>query len=82
MVFKNLEEAVEALKRDPSRPVRAQVVDDLDLELRAVGSKSPPVRLGEFLSSLGPWEGESTAELHARLKEARASGGSSEPPRL
>jgi len=81
MVFKNLEKAVEALKRDPSRPVRAQV-DDLDLELRAVGSESRPVRLGDFLSSLGPWEGESTAELCARLKEARASGGSSEPPRL
>ena len=81
MVFKDLEKAVEALKRDPSRPVRAQV-DDLDLELRAVGSKSRPVRLGDFLSALGPWEGESTAELHDRLKEARASGGSSESPRL
>lgn len=81
MVFKNLEEAVEELKRDPSRPVRAQV-DDFDLELRAVGSKSRPVRLGDFLSSLGPWEGESTTELCARLKEARESGGSSVPPRL
>jgi hypothetical protein len=81
MVFKNLEEAVEALKRDPSRPVRAQV-DDLDLELRAVGSNPRTVRLGDFLSSLGPWEGESAAELNARLKEARASGGSSELPRL
>lgn len=78
MVFKNLKEAVEAPKRDPNRPVRAQV-NDLDLVLRAVRSRSRPVRLGDFLSSLGSWEGESTAELCARLKEARATGGTFGP---
>lgn len=81
MVFKNLEEAVEELVRDPSRPVRAHV-RDLDVELRAMASPEKALKLGDYLASLGPWEGESPEELLRRLREAREAGGSAEPPAL
>ena len=80
-IFENLQRAIDELKRDPSRPVQAQV-DELEVELRALTPAEHPERLGDFLASLGPWEGESLDELLERLKEARKSGGSSEPPRL
>jgi hypothetical protein len=45
-----LEQALEALKRDPTRPVRAQI-DDLTVELRAVAAPvehAPPFVVGLF----------------------------------
>lgn len=80
-VFHSIDEAVRELRRDPSRPVRAHL-DDLDIELRAVEPPARPVRLGDFLASLGPWEGEAEEDLLARLRDARHTGGSAEPPEL
>ena len=76
----SLDDAIAQLRRDPLRPVRAQV-DDLEIEIRAVAPERPR-RLGSFLASLGPWEGESAETLTARLREARDVGGSVEPPEL
>jgi hypothetical protein len=78
-IAQTLEEALAALKHDPSQPVKAHV-DDLDVELRVVGhSKSP---LGDFMAEGGGWQGESPEEILQILRQARAAGGSSEPPKL
>jgi len=74
-----LEEALTALKRDPSQPVKAHV-DDLDVELRVVGKSKTP--LGDFMAEGGGWKGESPEEILRILRETRAAGGSSEPPKL
>jgi hypothetical protein len=55
-----LEDGVAPLRRDPLRPV----------------AHERPRRLGSFLASLGPWEGESAQALTARLREARDAGES------
>ncbi len=81
MVFRSIEEAVEELKRHPAQPVRAHL-PDLDVEMRALHPEARPRPLGDFLASLGPWEGEPAEALFARLREAREAGGSSEPPGL
>ena len=75
-----LEDALAALKRDPMRPVRVHV-ENMDVELRAVATPEPEMPLGDFLASLGPWEGESTEELLELLREGRRLGGSKEPPK-
>ena len=74
-----LEEALDRLKRDPSHPVHAHV-DDLDVELRVVGKSEMP--LGDFMAEGGGWKGESPEEILRILREARAAGTSSEPPKL
>lgn len=74
-----LEEALEKLKRDPVHPVRAQI-EDLQVELRVVGK--PEVPLGDFMAEGGGWKGESPEEILRILREARAAGTSSEPPKL
>ena len=81
MTYGTLEEAVAELKRHPGKTVRAHC-GDLDVEMRTVPAPAPAQRLGDSLASLGSWEGESTDELMARLSEARAAGGSAEPPIL
>ena len=46
-----LEQALEALKRDPTHPVRARVDDDLTVELRAIEEpalQAPPSVVGLF----------------------------------
>jgi hypothetical protein len=74
-----LEAALMALKQDPTHPVHAQV-DDLEVELRVVGKSKPP--LGDFMAEGGGWKGESPEEILRILRETRAAGGSSEPPKL
>lgn len=81
MTYETLEQAVAELRRRPKEAVRAHC-GDLTVELRAVGAPLESVPLGDSLAALGPWEGESTEELTSRLREARESGGSAEPPRL
>ncbi len=81
MINEDLEQAVSDLRRDPGRTVRARV-DGIEVDLRVVGSSRPPRPLGDFLASLGPWEGETCEELLRRLREAREAGGSSAPPEL
>ena len=78
-IARTLEEALTALKDDPSQPVRAQV-DNLDVELRVVSK--PTLRLGDFMAEGGGWKGESEDEILHLLREARAAGTSSEPPKL
>lgn len=70
----SLDDAVAQLRRDPFHPVRAQI-DDLEIEIRVVAPERPR-RLGSYLASLGPWEGESAEALTSRLREARDAGGS------
>lgn len=81
MTYETLEQAVSELRRHPKEAVRAHC-GDLTVELRAVSPSPEPQLLGDSLAALGPWEGESTEELTSRLREARESGGSAEPPRL
>jgi hypothetical protein len=76
---KALEEALAKLRHDPSRPVRAHL-DELDVELRAV--EKPKMRLGDFMAEGGGWKGESAEEISRIIREARAAGTSSEPPKL
>lgn len=80
-VFRKLDDAVDELRRDPTRPVRADV-GDMEVELRAVPPAPARFRLGDLLASLGPWEGEDAASLMQRLAEARQLGGSGEAPHL
>lgn len=82
---RSLEEAVAALRSDPSRPVRAKI-DELIVELRAVESPSStigrPRTAGEALRGVR-WHGEETLdELLATFKEMRRQGGSGEVPEL
>ena len=78
-VAQTLEEALVALKHDPSQPVHARV-DDMDVELRVVSKAKLP--LGDFMAEGGGWKGESAEEILRILRETRAAGGSSEPPKL
>ncbi len=61
-----LDQAVEALKRDPTHAVRARV-GDLTVELRAVPDSPPEVErsAADALREIGPWEGESYDQLVA-----------------
>ena len=76
---KALEEALAKLRNDPSHPVRAHL-GELDVELRAV--EKPKMRLGDFMAEGGGWKGESAEEISRIIREARATGTSSEPPKL
>ncbi len=73
-------DALAALRRDPMHPVRVRV-ENMDVELRAIATPAPEIPLGDYLASLGPWEGESTEELLEILREGRRTGGSKEPPK-
>lgn len=72
-IAQTLEEALAALKNDPSQPVKAHV-DDLDVELRVVGQSRSP--LGDFMAEGGGWHGDSPEEILRILREARDMGGS------
>jgi hypothetical protein len=79
-IAQTLEEALMALKHDPSHPVRAHV-DDLDVELRAVPHRRRQgPGLGTRMAALGPWQGESTEEIIRILREGREAGGRAAPP--
>jgi predicted RNase H-like HicB family nuclease len=80
-VFHDLQTAVEELKRNPSRPLQAQV-DGLDIELRAISPEERLTDVRALLADLGPWEGESRDELLTRLREARETGRSAGSPLL
>ncbi len=76
-VAKNLEEAIEQLRRDPTRAVEA-IVGDLRVEVRIKPQRSA----ADVFREVGPWEGESMEDLLHRLEEERHRGGSGEPPTL
>jgi hypothetical protein len=77
----SLDEAVEALMRDPTHAVRARL-GDMIVELRVV-PKSPPKperSAAEVLREVGPWEGESyeeLVELFAGVRQRGSRGGAS-----
>ena len=70
------DKAIERLKRDPSRPVRVRA-DSLEVELRVVSR--PSTGLGTRIAALGPWEGESEADLLERLRQARGTAAKHRP---
>ena len=67
-----LDEAVAALKRDPSHPVLARV-DGLTVELRAVEEPGqvPRKSAAEVFREVGQWEGERGEELDALFAAVR-----------
>jgi hypothetical protein len=67
-----LDQAVEALKRDPTHAVRARV-GDMTVELRAVPDSPPATErsAADALREIGPWEGETYDELVALFAGVR-----------
>ena len=62
-----LEEAIAQLRKDPMRPVRAEV-DGLTVEVRRV--ETPPAAgtsAADVFREIGPWEGESDQEIRTIL---------------
>jgi len=74
-----LEEALEALRRDPAHPVRVRVDDELTIEVRAV-EQEPARRMtvGDVLREIGRWEGETGPALDALFE--RQIGNRRVPP--
>ena len=69
-----LDEAIEALKRDPTRAVRARVDEGLTVELRVVTpSEAPKKSAADVFRELGRWEGETGAELDALFERQRSN---------
>jgi hypothetical protein len=78
----SLEEALAKLKRDPANAVHARI-DGMDVELRAVrASPSTDEKLGDWMASAGPWQGETEEEILEILRDSRRAGGSAEPPEM
>ena len=67
-----LDEAIEALKRDPAHPVFVKVDEELTVEVRAVGlSGAPRKSAADAFREVGRWEGETGAELDALFADVR-----------
>ena len=75
------EQAIEQLKREPGRPVRA-AIDGFLVEVRAVSDLPAGHSAADALSAIGPWAGETTEEILAILANARRSGGQRTVPEL
>jgi hypothetical protein len=74
-----LQEALEALKRDPTHPVHVRIDDTLTVEVRAVEQQPSPKRtLGDVLKEIGRWERETGPALDALFE--RQSGNRRVPP--
>jgi hypothetical protein len=66
------EDAIQALKRDPTHPVRVRVDEELTVEVRAVDPTATPKRsAADLFRELGRWEGETGAELDALFVDVR-----------
>lgn len=69
-----LDEAIRALKRDPTHPVRVKVDEQLTVELRAVAIEGTAKRsAADVFRDLGRWEGETGADLDALFADVRQS---------
>lgn len=69
-----LDEALKALKRDPTQPVRARVDDELTVEVRAVAAEAAGKKtVGHLLREIGRWEGETGAALDALFVRQRGN---------
>jgi hypothetical protein len=71
-VTKTLDEALNELKRDPARPVRADV-QGMTVEVRVV-TQPAKGSAAELFDRVGPWAGETTDEILSILAEARRTG--------
>ena len=74
----SLEEAVAELRRHPGATVHARL-HDLDVELRAVATPvhAPEMKLGDWMASAGPWQGETEEEILNILRQTRRAGETS-----
>jgi hypothetical protein len=72
-VAKTLADAIDQLKGDPPRPVRAQV-QGLTVEVRVVPQAPAESSAAELFERVGPWAGETTDEILAILADARRKG--------
>jgi hypothetical protein len=69
-----LDEALKALKRDPTQPVCARVDDELTVEVRAVSDEGARKKtVGDLLREIGRWEGETGADLDALFVRQRGN---------
>lgn len=69
-----LDEAIQALRRDPTHPVLVRVDEGLTVEVRVVEPPAPAKKkMGEVLREIGRWEGESGAELDALFTRQRGN---------
>jgi hypothetical protein len=69
-----LEEAIQALRRDPTHPVRVKVDEGLTVEVRAVEPGPVPKQsAADVFRELGRWEGETGDELDALFVRKRSN---------
>jgi len=68
-----LDEAIQALRRDPTHPVLVKVDEGLTVEVRAVEPAPAKKTMGDLLREVGRWEGESGAELDALFTRQRGN---------
>ena len=78
---KTLEEALWDLRQEPDRPVRARV-EGMVVEVRIVAEVAGGRSAADAFAEIGPWQGETTAEIMAILGEARREGSNRGGPRL
>jgi hypothetical protein len=72
-----LSAALAELRRDPKRTVTTEI-EGLVIELRCKGRRTA----GDVFREIDPWDGETPEELTGLLRQARAEGGSKEPPQF
>jgi hypothetical protein len=80
-VRKTLEEALRDLRQEPDRPVRARV-EGMVVEVRVVAEVAGGRSAADAFAEIGPWQGETTAEIMAILGEARREGSNRRGPNL
>lgn len=69
-----LDEAIQALRRDPTHPVLVKVDEGLTVEVRAVEPAEAPKRsAADVFREIGRWEGETGAELDALFSRQRSN---------
>lgn len=71
----SIDQALAELRRAPEEPVIAEI-QGMVLELRYKGRRTAD----DIFEEVGPWEGESAAELTKLIQEARSEP--KEPPRF
>jgi hypothetical protein len=70
-----LKEALDALRRDPTHPVRVRVDDQLTVEVRAVEQEAPQQTVGDLLREIGRWEGETGPALDSLFERQQGNRG-------
>ena len=69
-----LDEAIQALRRDPTHPVLVKVDEGLTVEVRAVEPAEARKRsAADVFREIGRWEGETGAELDALFSRQRSN---------